>query len=739
MRTTLSNFLLLALVTFMPMKANYLDASFHKKNYRSLQNKTEIRIPPQFFWGYFRNHATLGGYGFSIVNFSDLKDNQLVLPFHNQKGLYAGAAAHGIIYGCSYQYNASAPPTPTNFVAYDTQTNELHEIGLWATEGYEMARVQDMAYNYKNETLYGIIFMQGSSKLVSFNTTTGAMKVVCSLKETIGALAVDKDGIFYGITREGILVTLDSETGNCSTIMQLPYGELYLSQSLDFDLSTGLLYWASNTSNDTSETYLIEINLKSKTTTNHGVIGAKSVLVGLSIPFAWGGLHSPSHVRELNAIPDSEGSNRVTLKWKKPATLFNGEPLTELSNYKVYRNNKFVCELNASLEDNIVEYVDDNIDVPGTYFYEVAAINSEGEGERYHASCYVGYDAPEPVHNIVIKPLSGCRGTSISWEAPQKGKNNGFFSSEGLSYSIFRNDDDSKPIAEHLTEPFFTDDKIDVLRGYYYTVVAKNKYGSSKAISEWVIVGSALRLPLKETFDDGFDQKWRVWDANNDNYSWSFNKGFSAAILGDYFFGAEYIINPTLTPNDIHTTNEWLISPPLQFGSQKKCKVTIKVRSTHNETLIVSMGNTNLVSDQIEKKKLSILPGESDENDIIKQSIYATEFNVPEGVFCIGLNLVTPIKESRQSCILIEEINIEEIDITNNNSINEITLLPYYNPIDMSVIAKGLEGSLLQLYNTSGMLILERIVPTRGIIYFPEFLKGVYICTVGKYVLKLVI
>lgn len=130
----------------------------------------------------------------------------------------------------------------------------------------------------------------------------------------------------------------------------------------------------------------------------------------------------------------------------------------------------------------------------------------------------VGVDQPMPAENVSLRVDGG--EATLSWTAPTAGKNGGYVGN--LTYRVERND--GVVVAEATTETSLT----GLQKGKYslteYKVTAANESGAaSAATSNSVILGDALAMPFKESFDGGQCQHtWNVgaaWDtftAGND-------------------------------------------------------------------------------------------------------------------------------------------------------------------------------------------------------------------------------
>lgn len=134
------------------------------------------------------------------------------------------------------------------------------------------------------------------------------------------------------------------------------------------------------------------------------------------------------------------------------------------------------------------------------------------------ATTQVGVDQPMPAENVSLRVDGG--EATLSWTAPTAGKNGGYVGN--LTYRVERND--GVVVAEATTETSLT----GLQKGKYslteYKVTAANESGAaSAATSNSVILGDALAMPFKESFDRGTCQHtwcvgtaWDTFTAGND-------------------------------------------------------------------------------------------------------------------------------------------------------------------------------------------------------------------------------
>lgn len=158
------------------------------------------------------------------------------------------------------------------------------------------------------------------------------------------------------------------------------------------------------------------------------------------------------------------------------------------------------------------------IHTDGTARIVVTADNAKGYGLQSRVKTQVGVDQPMPAENVSLRVDGG--EATLSWTAPTAGKNGGYVGN--LTYRVERND--GVVVAEATTETSLT----GLQKGKYslteYKVTAANESGAaSAATSNSVILGDALSMPFKESFDGGTCQHtwfmgaaWDTFTAGND-------------------------------------------------------------------------------------------------------------------------------------------------------------------------------------------------------------------------------
>ncbi len=90
----------------------------------------------------------------------------------------------------------------------------------------------------------------------------------------------------------------------------------------------------------------------------------------------------------LEAEPN--GNLKTDIQWQNPANTISGEPLTELSEVRIFRNNEWIYTVEEPVPGTIETYSDLDVPQPGMYSYSIEGVNAAGEGEQSELWVYVG-------------------------------------------------------------------------------------------------------------------------------------------------------------------------------------------------------------------------------------------------------------------------------------------------------------------------------------------------------------
>lgn len=481
------------------------------------------------------------------------------------------------------------------------QFADLAEPDVEQTAWYNGRYKYAMAYDPVNEVMYalGADYENGDPNLgytvlyeVNLNATTlnDLFKKVKDMDGLYWDFCFDVQGNAWfaqkyggsdGIVKGTNLVKMDGDFNRISEVkMQSEWGEdinsIYFS-TMYFDNSTGDLYYLP--CSDYGSTSLYKVNPTTGISQNVAWFNQGNHFTGLYIPYltADNGA-APARVSGLDAQADLNGAMKDTIKWVTPSKTWAGDDLANLQSVKIYRknagyatteltktadliaNSQLLATVPATEKETAMSWVDEN-PTDGINTYYVLAANDKGNGVIDSIRCYMGIDVPGAVSNIMLEKNG--TGVDISWTAPEKGANNGYIGTEGLSYKITRLPD-SVVVAENVTDTKYTDNTLGEQQSYSYTVQAVNAKGAGAiATSNPIMAGSALKTPVSLAFDTQTDaDRWSTNKMNNSIYFY---------YAGGWSDNFKCMIGYGTTTGTVEGT---LISPPIYLEEGKTYRFT---------------------------------------------------------------------------------------------------------------------------------------------------------------------
>lgn len=481
------------------------------------------------------------------------------------------------------------------------QFADLAEPDVEQTAWYNGRYKYAMAYDPVNEVMYalGADYENGDPNLgytvlyeVNLNATT-LNDLFTKVKDMDGLywdFCFDAQGNAWfaqkyagsdGIVKGTNLVKMDGNFNRISEVkMQSEWGEdinsIYFS-TMYFDNSTGDLYYLP--CSDYGSTSLYKVNPTTGISQSVAWFNQGNHFTGLYIPYltADNGA-APARVSGLDAQADLNGAMKDTIKWVTPSKTWAGDDLANLQSVKIYRknagyatteltktadliaNSQLLATVPATEKETAMSWVDEN-PIDGINTYYVLAANDKGNGVIDSIRCYMGIDVPGAVSNIMLEKNG--TGVNISWTAPEKGANNGYIGTEGLSYKITRLPD-NVVVAENVTDTKYTDNTLGEQQSYSYKIQAVNAKGAGAiATSDPIMAGSALKTPISLAFDTQTDaDRWSTNKMNNSIYFY-YGGGWS----DDY----KCMIGYGTSNGTVEGT---LISPPLYLEEGKTYRFT---------------------------------------------------------------------------------------------------------------------------------------------------------------------
>jgi len=691
----------------------------------------------RLFYGYFLNNDYFQPLQWGIASqYFDAPDESELLSDYgagNQFGVYAGTGVDGILYFCEYEFvSLLEQPQPRNLVTYNTFNGRRTEIGKWNPTDSQF-KPTDMTYDYKSGKMYALGFEDGVNNLYEVDTETAVFTKVCGVKQG-ATLAAAPDGQLYTIGQDGILYSINKESGALVKVFDTHMTGMMNMQTMEFDRTNGKLYWASNcTSNDPDNIWLQEIDLSNPdniTMEAVGTIGLNAQFVGMYIPAA-SSFDAPAAPENIKVVTENPDVLSAKITWKNPTKTFRGDELSSINGVLLLRDGEQIHVFTGVKPGEELTFTDDKVAADGEYRYDVMAFNAKGDGMKGTTYAYVGHDAPGAPTNIAVSVDDDFLGSTVSWEAPAVGKHDGAFKAGEVKYNVIRRPDNLK-IAEGVTETSVSDKTFRRLLSYTYDIEAYNDFGSSVATSGSKLIGPAME-ELDEYFEDysAIPNKWMTVDANDDTFTWIFYTTVSHDVFGDYETAAQYILTPTSVDTRLKPADDWLISGPVKFDPAKKYQVVLYARCVANEPQLVEIcygKNTEIASmKKIGEAEVTINPDDPN-TGTMSLATYIADIPEDQTLGCVGFHLVAPVP-SNYSCFLqlahikIQEKGADAVEeiASDNNVIVSVS--------DKVLTISGIFGNAA-LYSVDGRKVATINSESTDL---GSFASGVYVVTVdGK-------
>lgn len=169
--------------------------------------------------------------------------------------------------------------SPENYALINTTTGQ--QLNIAPADKMFM----EMAYNYKDEKVYGVIEEGETQHIYTIDYKTGDVTKVSSSDAgltTLMTFAIDTDGVGYAIGFDRYLYRIDLSTFNYEIIGFTDVESVQYSQSMAFDHENDLLYW--NLSNNT-DGELYYVNTTSGKANLIGTLQGDAEITAMGFPY----------------------------------------------------------------------------------------------------------------------------------------------------------------------------------------------------------------------------------------------------------------------------------------------------------------------------------------------------------------------------------------------------------------------------------------------------------------------
>ena len=370
-----------------------------------------------------------------------------------------------------------------------------------------------LAYNWASSTMY-IVILDGdyAPHLGTLDPTTlVATEIGVGTGRIIG-IDFANDGYIYGpAIDDDSLYKIDPATGASTLIGPVGYSLNYC-QDVTYDHATDQLYTITCGEAHLLGTYDLNtgaLTMIADMNGQHSLIVSTLIVAEPDAPAA------PS---DVVVTPDAGGELVALIEWVCPDLTFGGDPLTDLDEMNIYRDDVLIYTDSAPIIGGAGSY-NEFVTASGNYTYEIVGVNSVGEGMSVVVTTWLGEDVPDLVTDLLLVQTSpGVLSGTLTWVNPTTSLNGGAFNEAILGYHIVRNGNFDIEVIGEVTE--YVDSSIPFSGNYYYTVQAYNSVGDGGIETSNTVLIADAGLLLMEDFDNGeIPEGWNIVGAGQPNWS----------------------------------------------------------------------------------------------------------------------------------------------------------------------------------------------------------------------------
>lgn len=281
---------------------------------------------------------------------------------------------------------------------------------------------------------------------------------------------------------------------------------------------------------------------------------------------------APGVPTDMTITPADKGGPSATVQFNMPRADVDGNPLIGDLSVSVTRSgNSYPIYTNTSLAPGAKVSFEDNVDKSAVYDYTATVSNLAGTGPEASASAFIGVDVPDSVENLQISEDADGHPV-LSWSAPTKGRNGGWFDASHLSYNVYRYFGDLALIADKTEALTATDSKLDISGDQQFVSYVVTPYAGADAgraiESPYMLAGTPYDAPLHEGFPKA-DMTWYPWISVTDR---PLKQAWTLDAAGQQFSCSDYDANNGLAT--FHSAGEsekgvgsWFESPKISLKS----------------------------------------------------------------------------------------------------------------------------------------------------------------------------
>lgn len=434
-----------------------------------------------------------------------------------------------------------------------TPGSEVEDLNAEYFEAEEYNQVAFCAdYDPTTSLIYGIFlndegghFQIGTLDPVTFNRVGTLLD---DPDENIMAVDFDENGILYAITAEGVLGTIDKQTGAFNRIGDTGVPSDQLSD-IAVDSATGDIYYTPITTDGKSWMYRLNPYTAEATLVYQMPYDAR--LLGNYIPTAGPSGGTPSVPTDVTATFE-DASLEGSITFRAPETNIDGTAGEGSLTYNIMANGQNIAT--GSVGYGETKTVPVTLTASGKYTFLVWVVNDEGQSERSVVEHFVGEDMPQPPVGVKLEYADGKM--TLTWSGAEVSANGGYFDPAKVTFTVtpYVGDVAGTPVSG-ITECTYTED-VAIPESYTlfkYTVAAVyNGVETDANPSNSVGLGD-FTLPYSCSFSDVNSlDVYTIIDANKDETTWTRNSLGGTPVVSCMY-------------NTSMQMDDWLILPSFKF------------------------------------------------------------------------------------------------------------------------------------------------------------------------------
>lgn len=274
---------------------------------------------------------------------------------------------------------------------------------------------------------------------------------------------------------------------------------------------------------------------------------------------------APLSVTNLTLTPAERGDLQATLNFNVPTKSVSNSNIDKVDSIQIERDGEVIATLKDQTAGAAITYADNTITADGFHTYVVTPYLNGNFGKHATVTAFVGKDSPEAPKNVELK--DNIDNILAMWDSfDDKGPNGGYVDPDNVKVSFFTllaslngyqlgDSLATSDPGETQTTIAMNPEQTTVSDGKTQTMLqlaARGDYGnhqSAYSFASPLIIGPSIKLPFKESFNEGKIENGLAWiegnaqfNSNSTAASWQLSKDYSADADGGSAMWHDYSV-----------------------------------------------------------------------------------------------------------------------------------------------------------------------------------------------------